>query len=77
MSLPHFNFRNNILTVLIPRMNSKALGGEVYTDLLVLLKVHCLDRYQDSAVKQLKLYLIMTMSEKYHLRSVEPPYCLW
>lgn len=29
VSLSHFNFRNNILTVLVPRMNSKALQGKV------------------------------------------------
>lgn len=29
LALPHFNFHNNILTVLVPRMNSKALSGEV------------------------------------------------
>ena len=28
-SLSHFNFRSNILAVLVPRMNSTALGGKV------------------------------------------------
>ena len=76
LSLPHFNFCNNILTVLVPRMNSKALGGEVYTviflsTLWVLLNIFCSIRYQSSAVRQLKLSLIMTLLEKYHLRLAE------
>ncbi len=29
VSLPHFNFRNNILATLVPLMPSKALNGKV------------------------------------------------
>lgn len=39
MSLSHFNFRNNILTVLVPRMNSKALAGEVHNSITCTLCV--------------------------------------
>ena len=29
VGLPHFNFRNNILAVVVPRMTSKTLAGKV------------------------------------------------
>ena len=29
VTLPHFNYRNNILAVLVPRMNSRELDGKV------------------------------------------------
>ena len=29
VGLPHFNFRNNILVAVVPRMASRTLGGKV------------------------------------------------
>jgi len=44
VSLSHFNFRSNILAVLVPRMNSKALQGKVgcycLTPTLVIIGIY-------------------------------------
>ena len=56
VSLPHFNFRNNILAVVVPRMVSKRLDGKVRVMQHIQphnLLCHCV-RHLVSAVRLLR-----------------------